>query len=356
MLSLALLLPVARPTPAPKTLFSVFYWWYPYAGAQWLDRAGELQVTQHSGGLVRLEMVGLNPLSDPPPYMQSEERPGGETDPALAINWYYRSMARGGAAGIDVFLLPVRPDLQLWLTALKQMRAAQTRLESEGKPFPLLALMADGVEYWHGITPADDLTFYSPRYRAIFEGLRTTLLHEARARDRYFQYNGRLPIFFYRIEGGDGAFRSDNYWIDRLRADIYRDTGESLYVVLDEMWNGYTYGGRTMATTAADNWFLYGANVQGRVFSKFPADPLIANITTGFDGLKPSGFVSNPQHLGRSPALYTARWQNAAAARWIVLETFNFVEENSHLDTTPAWGDSYLKLTARLKAEWLSTP
>lgn len=355
LLMLAAPTPVAAQPIPDRTLFSVFYWWYPYYGGQWVDARGAYHPIEHNAAYLSLDKTALHPLLDPIPYLRSEERPDGDETYGAATVWFYNSFRRAAQAGIDVLILPVRPDLTMWELALSQMHTAQATLRGQGLPYPLLSFMADGVEYWDTASPdTGDLTEYGQDYRVIFFGLQRTLLHEQDAREFYYQWRGQWVVFFYRVEGGKGKFVASNWWLNRLRKDIEQTTGVELYAVLDEMWCGYQYGGRDMYTCDADNWMLYGANVQGKTFSKYQSYPLIANITVGFDGRKPSGFRTNTQVLERSFEAYTARWADAARANWIIVETFNFVEEDSHIDRTRKWGEQYIGLTSALKGRWVS--
>lgn len=349
----SLAMPITAKTSENKTLFSVFYWWYPYYGLQWYDSDGKLNRTAHSDGYVLQDMAGLNPLSQPIPYLRSEERLDGDPEYQRAVQWYYGNFSRAGQAGVDVMLLTARPDLPLWLTALEQMRSAQQKLRLEGLPYPLLAIMADGVEYWQvGEKATDDLAVRGTRYQIIYDGIRDTIKHEAAYRDSYFMYNGQWVIFFYRVEGGAEKFTSTNGWLSQLRSDLRDELHEHIYAVLDELWCS-SYGGRVMSTCNADNWWLWGANLSKRTFYRGQNYPKIASITAGFSGRKPQGFIANPQFLERSEIAYNERWVSAASADWVVLETWNFLEENSQIDSTISWGDTYLKLTRKFKERWL---
>lgn len=350
----SLAMPITAKTSENKTLFSVFYWWYPYYGLQWYDSDGKLNRTAHSDGYVLQDMAGLNPLSQPIPYLRSEERLDGDPEYQRAVQWYYGNFSRAGQAGVDVFLLTARPDLPLWFMALDQMRMAQWMLKREGKPYPLLALMADGVEYWQvGELATDDLSVRGTRYKIVYEGIRDTIKHEASYKDHYFMYRGQWVVFFYRVEGGAAKFTAGNMWLNQLRHDMDRELGENVYAVLDELWCNKPYGGRVLMTCTADNWWLWGANVSGRTFSENKVYPKIASITTGYNGNKPQGFSVSDQYLERSEQSYNERWIRATSADWIVLETWNFIEENSQIDRTQSWGDGYINLTRQFKERWL---
>lgn len=362
--------PQASTTAPQKEIFANFYWYYPWYGAHFKNAAGVWQYTENTNGNIGLQAFRWKPL-DPIPYINSNERSLGSSDDSRAKVWFKGSFERAGNAGLTSLAVMMRPDLEKWPVALRQMVAVQKELKAEGKPFPKIILHYDGVDYWDSLNPGTgQLNGPGEDYDVIWNGTKLTFdtINSLLTTDELPLYfvtypdSNTLPILIYRIEGNAHDFTSSDWWTAQLRAD-YRRTypNKNIYLILDDLWCNWDYGVNNSVHTKTcngDNFYHYGGSWEGAVKSSKGTTPLIYSVGPGFenDHLWPDDVLTT---VDRENGDYYKRSLNLAknsGADWIHIETFNFGEEGSAIDRTLEFGEKYLNLTRTFAQDFVSTP
>ena len=349
-----------------KVVFSDFYWWYPWYGAQWRNPpgTGTYYPPVNVNGFLRQDAFKYT-FAQPIPYLKSAERPSGLNNDVAAKDWFKGNFARAAASGIDVMAIQTRPDLATWKNALKLMIQAQKELKSEGKKFPKLMFHYDGVEYWDPVNPSTgQLTGPGTKYNTILSGTKDTFgtvfstltSSEINTYIYTFPDGNTFPIFVYRIEGNASNFVTSNWWVDQLKSD-FRNTypGKNLYMVLDDLWCNDTYGvNNTVVTKScdADNYYHWGGAYEGARPPQYFKSPLVITVGAGFDNSK---LASPARVVDRQNGVYfqnnLAR-ANALGVQWLILETFNFGEEGTAIDQTQEFGTKYLDIAKSFITSW----
>lgn len=333
-----------------KTLFAIYYPWYPWRGMQYLTGATGNQPV-NVNGYVRQDAF-VYPFTNPIPYLRSPERPLGLQDYQAAVAWHKCNIEQAVSAGIDVLLVIGRPDLAEWPDMLESLFEARRLVYNA----PLIAFMFDGLELWDTTSPkTGDLTHDGPDFAAIWEGVRRVFDMILEHPNDLFWYGSRLPVFFYRIEVTSGPFVADNWWTNELRTRVRDRFHRDLCIILDHYWYGSTpYGvGLTMATTNGDNYFKYGSAAWGVLNTPHSTDFKIIDIGPGFDNSKisPAPLVVNRADGSR----YIGQWttmKTVPNTYWVIVESLNFGEESSQIDDTAAWGIQYLEMTKAQSEAW----
>lgn len=352
-----------------KMVMADFYWWYPWYGMQWKGANGTLQAPLNMDGYVGQEAFRYS-FSFPTPYLRSSERPTGLEDPNgdLATKWFKDNFVRAAANGIDVLTPMTRPDLGMWSTALGEMIRAQKELKAEGRAFPKIAFHYDGVEYWDGSPNDSQLTGPGADFDAIWKGTQSTFdtvfANLKSSEISTYLYNfpdpETYPIYVYRVEGSWSNVATSDWWVSQLKTNFSNKyPGKKLYLILDDLWCDQNYGvNNTIVnhTCNADNYYFWGSALLGtKVPMHAKPDLKILSVGPGYDDRMLRGGTTHKDRVGGD--WYSSNFEQAGklGADWILIETFNFGEEGTGIDTTSgkdSYGDLYLKLTKQLSTTW----
>ena len=123
---------------------------------------------------------------------------------------------------------------------------------------------------------------------------------------------------------------------------------------LDSFWCNKDYGYNNVIHTAscnADNYYKWGGALNGAGFPGHGKDPGIITVGPGFTRFQYDG---DTRIANRNNGDWLTSQFNKATTlgNWIILETFNFGEEGSAIDSTTSFGNQYLNLTKQLINNW----
>jgi len=356
-----------------KLVLADFYWWYPWYGAQWKNSASDPQYNAavNVGGYLRQDAFRYV-FTQSIPFLKSGEHKSGsdDTDGSIGTAWFKSNFSRAAASGIDVMTPMTRPDLPLWPKALGEMIRAQKELKSEGKPFPKLMLHFDGVEYWDHSKGGNNTNLTGPgnNFDVIWKGTQSTFdtifanLKPEELSTYFYMYpdSSTFPVFVYRVEGNWSNVKTSDWWITQLRTNFTKTyPGKKLYLVLDDLWCNNTYGPNNTIvnkTCNGDNYYTWGGALAGAALPGHRQPGLnIVTVGPGFDNTKLFG--GNRIKDRANGTWYSSQLQkaNQLGANWILLETFNFGEEGTVIDSTTGtggFGNTYLNITSQFVNSW----
>jgi len=344
-----------------KVAMTDFYWWYPWYGMYYKDGNNGFVSPQNLSGFVSQQAFAY-PFDHPIPYLQSEERPNGAINDRAGIDWFKGNFSRAANSGINVITPMSRPDLKKWKYALGLMLTALKELSNEGKAFPKLMFHWDGVEYWVS-QASGDLTGPGINFDTIWNGVKDTYdtvfnnLSPAEITKYLFTYpdGNTFPSLTYRIEEGSHPFKTSNWWVTQLKLNFEATySGKHMYLILDSYWCNENYGYNTVIHTAscnADNYYKWGGALRGAGSPGYGKDPGILTVGPGFYRYQYDG---DTRVADRNNGQWLTSQFNASTSlgSWIILETFNFGEEGSAIDSTTSFGNQYLDLTKKLVNAW----